>query len=972
MAKDPQTELEDLLREEPYVRALARVLCASNEDEIVQQTWLQACAQRPTRIKQPRAWLGRIVRNVAKNLLRREGRNRQREQHAAKRGVAPSSLELMQREERRSGLVKLVDALPHDQRAVMVLRYFEGLPPRDIATRLALPVGTVWNLHRRGLDRLRAALDAQTGNSRAAWLLPLLGTSLTPMPLDLAAPTATALPTGVLAGSIAMTMKTKLAAVITVAAAIALAVYWPETALPTPAPAAGASNQAPAAATGSTIDDSALANNQTNSEREAAPVTTNTVATTGSVRVTAFYGGEDRSPASNATIHCRRAGADWRVAPMCKTDESGVALFDDLPPGTVIIWGDRVDPGRKVEIVAGEIVEHELVFPDVPGIRGIVLNENNQPIKGAEITAAMPGLVGRDPAVLAITKRDGRFEIRCPPQPSFISARAEGYQPSKMQFAYARNSEAAEVKVQLLPGGGTVTGTVVDDQNQPIPQAVVCIGDPEIQGLGSIDDRPPAPALVRTGDDGTFRAISIPKGDTPIWVRARDKAPWVSKVVVAEYAATYVRITMQPGGIVRGVVTGRDGTPVPKAEVMHGDWRDIERVATYTDAQGHYELRGLPHGKVGIRAKHDKDGKADHVADLSPRQAVTLDLQLSRGTELAGKVTDQHGEPVVKLHVEATAERTAQHEQWMHYARTAADGSYSIPNCPDGRPIRVEFSSKKTQPKIVADFDPRRGPLNVQVERDVVEGYISGRILGENGQPLADVEVRPRCNQRDMFPRSVVTKADGKFEFGPLPNGKWDMNLVHKSHTGPSIPSFELAPTGRWEVGDVQMRLGGHAIIKSETVAGKDLSFMITDTQSRSRWTIRPADEPVTPLLRPGDYMLQVWGKRSAARAMRFTILGGQRTEVVLPTATGVQQHFDFVYDKDKHATYGATIKVFRGEQKIVDAWLSTQPKDDWSYDVWLLPGTYRVTMSGKLVAETTITIGTEQPKPLELTLLPR
>lgn len=976
MAKDPQTELEDLLREEPYVRALARVLCASNEDEIVQQTWLQACSQRPTRIKQPRAWLGQIVRNVTKNLLRREGRVRQREQHAAKRGVAPSSLELMQREERRRGLVKLVDALPHDQRAVMVLRYFEGLPPRDIATRLTLPVGTVWNLHRRGLDRLRAALDARgakDGQSRSAWLLPLLGTPLTPAPVPLeAAAATTALPTALIAGSFAMTMKTKLAAVAAVALAIALTVYWPATAVPTPTPSSDPSQQLPGAATGSTIEAPTGATKNVDNHREAAPDATTTTATTGSVRVTAYYGGEDRTPASNVTIHCRRAGADWRVAPICTTDASGVAEFDDLLPGTVIIWGDRVNPGRLVEIVAGETTEHELVFRYVPDIRGIVIDENERPLAGAQVSAAMPGLVGRDPSVLAISGSDGRFEIRCPPQPSFISVRAEGYQPSKMQFANARNSEAAEVRVQLQPGGGTLTGTVLDDRGTPIPQAVVCVGNPEPQGLGSIDDRPPAPAMLRTGEDGTFRAISIPSGDTPIWVRASDKAPYVSTVVVAEYAASYVQITLHPGGIVRGVVTAKDGTPVAKAEVSHGDWRDIERVGTYTDTEGNYELRGLPHGMVDIRAEHAKDGKANNLVDLSPRRAATLDLQLSRGTVISGTVTDQEGKPVEKLHVEATAERTPKHKQWLQHARTAADGSYSIRNCPDGRAIRVEFSSKQTRPKVISDYDPGSGPLNVQVERDVVAGYITGRILGENGQPLADVEIRPRCNQRDMFLQSVVTKNDGTFEFGPLPGGKWDMSLEHKTHTGPRIPSFELAPSGRWELGDVQMRLGGRAIIKSGAIPGKDLSFMITDTQSQSRWTIRPADQPVTPLLRPGDYMLQVWGKRSAARAIRFTILGGQRTEVPLPPAAGVRQHFEFGYDQEKHTTYGATIKLYRGEQKIVDAWLSTQPKEDWNYDVWLLPGTYRVTMSGKLIAETTITIGTDEPQPLKLTLAPR
>jgi DNA-directed RNA polymerase specialized sigma24 family protein len=142
MQPDPQIDLEALLREEPYVRALARVLCAGNEDEIVQQTWLQACSHRGKRIQQPRAWLASIGRNVTKNLLRREGRTKKREQLAAKSGV---------------------DAEANKK-----------------------------------------------GETRSAWLLPLAGETLlgaptvaTAPPVDAAATTANALPTGVIAGAIA-------------------------------------------------------------------------------------------------------------------------------------------------------------------------------------------------------------------------------------------------------------------------------------------------------------------------------------------------------------------------------------------------------------------------------------------------------------------------------------------------------------------------------------------------------------------------------------------------------------------------------------------------------------------------------------------------------------------------------------------------------------------------------------------------
>lgn len=50
-----QIELERLLAEEPFVRALARSLVSGEADDVVQQTWLRALERRPaSAILQPR------------------------------------------------------------------------------------------------------------------------------------------------------------------------------------------------------------------------------------------------------------------------------------------------------------------------------------------------------------------------------------------------------------------------------------------------------------------------------------------------------------------------------------------------------------------------------------------------------------------------------------------------------------------------------------------------------------------------------------------------------------------------------------------------------------------------------------------------------------------------------------------------------------------------------------------------------
>ena len=61
-------ELEALLAEVPYLRSLASSLLEGEEDDLVQQTYLQAMQEkRASRVESPLSWLRWILRNLASN-----------------------------------------------------------------------------------------------------------------------------------------------------------------------------------------------------------------------------------------------------------------------------------------------------------------------------------------------------------------------------------------------------------------------------------------------------------------------------------------------------------------------------------------------------------------------------------------------------------------------------------------------------------------------------------------------------------------------------------------------------------------------------------------------------------------------------------------------------------------------------------------------------------------------------------------
>jgi RNA polymerase sigma factor (sigma-70 family) len=163
-----------LLAHEPFVRATARAVLRGDPqvDDVVQDTWLAALRDGPVHAGSLRAWLRRVARNGALKVLRGRRRRRRREELGNSRGV-PTPHEIVEREEIRRRLLDHVLALGEPSRQALLLRYYEGLPPREVARRLEVPVETVKTRIKRGLDRIRERLDQGHGGDRRKWALAL-------------------------------------------------------------------------------------------------------------------------------------------------------------------------------------------------------------------------------------------------------------------------------------------------------------------------------------------------------------------------------------------------------------------------------------------------------------------------------------------------------------------------------------------------------------------------------------------------------------------------------------------------------------------------------------------------------------------------------------------------------------------------------------------------------------------------------
>ncbi len=171
--------IEALLAHREWVRALARSLVRdeSSVDDVVQQTWQAALENPPSKLGAARAWLGSVVRRTVLDSQRRHVRRQRREHGVARPEGLPATADVVARAEIDRAVVNSVSELPEPYRTTLLLRFYDGLPPRDVAARMNIPVETVRARVRRGLERVRVGLDGRHGGDRNEWhaaLVPFL------------------------------------------------------------------------------------------------------------------------------------------------------------------------------------------------------------------------------------------------------------------------------------------------------------------------------------------------------------------------------------------------------------------------------------------------------------------------------------------------------------------------------------------------------------------------------------------------------------------------------------------------------------------------------------------------------------------------------------------------------------------------------------------------------------------------------
>jgi protocatechuate 3,4-dioxygenase beta subunit len=270
----------------------------------------------------------------------------------------------------------------------------------------------------------------------------------------------------------------------------------------------------------------------------------------------------------------------------------------------------------KVAVIDGQTTTGiDFALSRMPGISGMVTNDaTSQPIAGAHVF-----LDGVNTRAVAITDAHGNYHLTAAPGSYKVRAYAQGYAEEwyneKPDYQSADDvivpptGDVTGIDFTLTRHGGSISGTVLDENGNPVISAQVTVW---INSNAQSNSTVTGYGKATTDAHGEYTIDALPAGNYLVRAQAAGFIPEFYDNASSPQTATLVQLTtnqtavdidfeLTAGGGISGTVTDA-GTAAPIAHAyvhVRGALRGME-FGTRTDAQGQYRIEGLPSGNYSV------------------------------------------------------------------------------------------------------------------------------------------------------------------------------------------------------------------------------------------------------------------------------------------------------------------------------------------------------------------------------------
>ena len=683
------------------------------------------------------------------------------------------------------------------------------------------------------------------------------------------------------------------------------------------------------------------------------------------------------------------------------TAGDGIVVFTDLRPGRYRVTSSMgsVD---EVRLAAGGAKSVELSVPAGPRLEGVVVNEQGTPVRDAEIwisTEAPVTSVGRsvvatlvDYDPVAFTDEDGRFVLPSAAGARLIGATAPGYAPSRpTELSSDPHPPAGPIELRLsLPGlGGEVAGVVLDPEGQALPGARVFIdmaSDVETLPEGVIAEYLAPMFSPCTDAAGSFRLRGVRPGARRAYVRAPGHAPWRGRFDVSVGEAAKVVVRLERGQPLAGTVVDQDGLPVGGALVFgtRRRWRALPdlRFATVarTSDDGSYELSGLPSGSVWLTVEAGERGRHLELFELEQGGSARLDVQLSRGLELRGRVEGPEGAVLLGCLVTASMEG-----DWTaRSTETDSTGSFCFPDC-----LESNYDLRITK----GGFELLRRSLVPSGEEERLAipptAWPSARIAyalrGPDGAPLlaAGLELREPTTL-GVWQVGFEDMGNGRYQSALIPPGEYIPHIT--ASTGAAREFDRVIALAEGETFDLGiLTVQPSSLVELHFAGPRLLGFecRLTDSDGKlvREWSFQDAALHAAPTIwvPAGDYTLQARASGMIPILETLRVSGLDESPRSFTLRPGVERTLRFNAPSDLHKVHPAILDIHGADGALLftsELHLGHgRPRSQLEASLSLAPGdyTFEVRTGGGLHASGAFSVvsGPDPEPPLEYRLAP-
>ena len=419
-----------------------------------------------------------------------------------------------------------------------------------------------------------------------------------------------------------------------------------------------------------------------------------------------------------------------------------------------------------------------VVLDPASRIRGEVLDEDGEPLPGAEISlypASEPPAGGhprREESFSRATTSDpdGRFTIDGVAPGNFeAEAFAAGFQPSSLRRLEVGAGEDVSGLRFVLARGAVLEGQVTDADLQPIAGARVSLGRP-----AALSDA-----------EGRYRLEGLPPGLGQVAVH-RLGYSHLARELEIEPGTAVVDFVLTGGYRVAGAAVDASGLPLAGVELELEPLAPAvtEHLRTSSDEDGTFSLEPVADGRYRVRARH-----REYVAAATPAVRVAggpvddLVIRLETGTRLEGRILGLDFEQLsrVEIRAEAPGQRRG--------GEVDFDGHYRIDDlAASDWTVRASIHGGRREARARIAIEP--GVAVVSRDLEFGRGVTLSGLVLHGGEPLAEVQVELRGHDIPVR-RSVAADFEGRFRLEDLDSGNYRLGL--SSHRQGLVHNQDLA-----------------------------------------------------------------------------------------------------------------------------------------------------------------------------------